>query len=98
MPEDIPVPQRNPPVHVSDSSRPIIITPELSKQIEIDEPPPSEPAFPIGEPGMQRQPQIVSVNANEQICTQLAVGRNDGFLPLIFILLHGQVTGAVHFA
>ena len=60
MPEDMPVPQSNPPVPVPDSSRPIIIPPEPSKPIEIDEPPPSEPAFPIREPGMQRQPQIVS--------------------------------------
>ena len=98
MSKNITVPQPNPPVTVPDSNRPIIIPPEPSKPIEIDEPLPSEPAFPIREPGMQLQPQIVSVNTNGKICTQLAVGRNDGFLPLIFILLHGQVTGAVHFA
>ena len=65
MPENIPIPQSSPPIPMRDSNRPIIIPPEPSRPIEIDEPPPSEPDFPVREPDVQPTPQVVKVTINK---------------------------------
>ena len=65
MPENIPIPQPSPLIPVPDGDRPIIIPPGPSRPIEIDEPPPSVPDFPVREPDVQPTPQVVKVTINK---------------------------------
>ena len=65
MPENVPVPQPSQPIPMPDSDRPIIIPPKPSQPIGIDEPPPSEPGFPVREPDAQPTPQVVKFTINE---------------------------------
>ena len=59
MPVNVPVPQPNPGIPVPNEDRPIIVPPGPTAPRKIDEPPSSEPEFPVREPGTPSPPHLV---------------------------------------